>query len=566
MQCLRILLASSILLVICAGQAFAETITPLTEEKRQEYVALSPFEFKNVLIEKACKDGKAILNAGRGNPNFLNRPARLAFSMLHRFAVDCSIDNAAPKDLGFSPTASAGMADRFKEFLIKEQDKKTAEFLINAMVYCRNKLAIAPDTFVADMVDAILGDHYPTPSRMLNTPANIVEAYLKSIHFTKGKIPAGSFDLFATEGATAAMIYVFTTLKENFILKPGDTIAIITPIFSPYLEIPLLNDFDLNPVYVTGSENAGWQVSDKELDKLRHKKIKALFMVNPMNPGAVSMDEKSVQKIATLIKKERPDLIVLTDTVYCPFVNEFHDLLEAVPQNCIGVYSYSKYFGVTGWRLGVIFVYEDNIIDQMIAALPSHQKRLLNTRYSIDSTEPVKIRFIDRLLMDSRDVALAHTGGLSTPQQCIMSLFALYDLLDSEHSYKKSIQSLLRKRMGNLYSSLKMDPPSGAEHTHYYNLVNIRTLAERLHGADFSKYLTDTYSPFGFLLELADRYQTVLLPGVGFAGPEWSVRVSLANLPDDDYAAISKRLVALLDEYFAGWRQKAFPRGNLTEK
>lgn len=97
----------------------------------------------------------------------------------------------------------------------------------------------------------------------------------------------------------------------------------------------------------------------------------------------------------------------------------------------------------------------------MIAALPSHQKSLLNTRYSIDSTEPVKIRFIDRLLMDSRDVALAHTGGLSTPQQRIMSLFALYDLLDSEHSYKKSIQALLRKRMGNLYSSLKMDPPLG---------------------------------------------------------------------------------------------------------
>lgn len=87
-----------------------------------------------------------------------------------------------------------------------------------------------------------------------------------------------------------------------------------------------------------------------------------------------------------------------------------------------------------------------------------------------------------------------------------------------------------------------------------------------MHGADFSKYLTDTYSPFGFLLELADRYQTVLLPGVGFAGPEWSVRVSLANLPDDDYGAISKRLVALLDEYFAGWQQKAFPRGNSTEK
>ncbi|MBN2437412.1 MAG: bifunctional aspartate transaminase/aspartate 4-decarboxylase [Deltaproteobacteria bacterium] len=556
MKCIRMLLAASMLMFIFAGQVYAETIKPLSAEKRQEYVALSPFEFKNMLIDRAGENGKPILDAGRGNPNFLNTRSRLAFSMLHRFAVECSIRYDAPKDLGFSPTTSVGMADRFTVFLIKEPDKGTAKFLMNAMAYCSDKLGIAPDTFATDMVDAILGDHYPTPSRMLNTPATIVEAYLKSIHFTKGNTPAGSFDLFATEGATAAMIYVFNTLKENFILTPGDEIAIITPIFSPYLEIPVLKDFELNPIYVAGSENTDWQVSDEELNKLRSKKIKALFMVNPMNPGAVSMSAKSVQKIAELIKKERSDLIVLTDTVYCPFVNEFHDLLEAVPQNCIGVFSYSKYFGVTGWRLGVIFVNRRNIIDRMIAALPSDKTALLNRRYSIDSTEPEKIRFIDRLLMDSRDVALAHTGGLSTPQQCVMSLFALYDLLDSNHVYKKSIQSLLSKRMSNLYSSLKMDSPSGAEQTQYYNLVNILALAERLHGADFSKYLTDIYSPFGFLLELAARYQTILLPGVGFAGPEWSVRVSLANLPDGHYIAISKNLVALLDEYYAGWQNK----------
>ena len=30
------------------------------------------------------------------------------------------------------------------------------------------------------------------------------------------------FECFATEGAASAILYVFNTLKENFLLKPGD--------------------------------------------------------------------------------------------------------------------------------------------------------------------------------------------------------------------------------------------------------------------------------------------------------------------------------------------------------
>jgi aspartate 4-decarboxylase len=147
----------------------------------------------------------------------------------------------------FPLTSSSGLADRFSAFLADEEDKTTADFMRKCIDYSEKKLGIAPDRFVFDMADAILGDHDPTPSRMLETPAKIVNAYLKSLHFPGGNAPAGDFDLFATEGATAAMIYVFKTLRENFLLMPGDSIAIITPIFSPYLEIPLLNDYKLQP-------------------------------------------------------------------------------------------------------------------------------------------------------------------------------------------------------------------------------------------------------------------------------------------------------------------------------
>ena len=75
------------------------------------------------------------------------------------------------------------------------------------------------------------------------------------------------------------------------------------------------------------------------------------------------------------MKTKRPDLIILTDDVYGTFVDGFRSLMAELPHNTIGVYSYSKYFGCTGWRLGVIALHEDNIIDKMIAELPEDDRR-----------------------------------------------------------------------------------------------------------------------------------------------------------------------------------------------
>ena len=61
-----------------------------------------------------------------------------------------------------------------------------------------------------------------------------------------GKHPfVGEFDVFAVEGGTAAMTYIFNTMRENHLIKAGDTIALGMPIFTPYIEIPRLNDYQL---------------------------------------------------------------------------------------------------------------------------------------------------------------------------------------------------------------------------------------------------------------------------------------------------------------------------------
>ena len=56
-------------------------------------------------------------------------------------------------------------------------------------------------------------------------------------------LPRGAYDLFATEGGTAAMCYIFDSLQENFLLNKGDGIVLMVPAFTPYIEIPQLSRY-----------------------------------------------------------------------------------------------------------------------------------------------------------------------------------------------------------------------------------------------------------------------------------------------------------------------------------
>lgn len=347
------------------------------------------------------------------------------------------------------------------------------------------------------------------------------------------------------------MTYVFNTLKENGLLGAGDKIALGTPIFTPYLEIPTLNDYELVIIEVQQDENHHWQYADSELDKLADPAVKAFFLVNPSNPTSVSVAEESLHKIARLVETQRNDLIILTDDVYATFVNGFRSLAAIAPRNTILVYSYSKYFGATGWRLGVIGIYQDNVMDEMIAALPQSKRQALRERYGSITTDPDGLKLVDRLVADSRAVALNHTAGLSTPQQVMMALFSFQELLDAESRlYRKEAQDLVRERYESLYTSLGITPPELRYYAHYYTTIDIPKLARERYGEAFANWLRSSHEPIDFVWRLAEEKSMVLMDGGGFDAPQMSVRVSLANLFKDDYAKIGKSISELLEEYY----------------
>lgn len=528
------------------------------EELKKIYGKISPFEFKNKLIDLA-KDKKSahiLLDAGRGNPNWTASTPRDAFFTFGHFAVSETKRTFESCDLAGIPHKE-GIYNRFLKFIEENKNFPAIELLEKIIDYGIKEKGFNPDDFLYELCDAIIGDNYPYPDRMLPHIESIVHDYLlKELCYLP---PSKKFKLFAVEGATAAMCYIFDSLIANELLQRKDKIAIMTPIFTPYLEIPQLPRYDLESIYIHASEineegSYTWQYPEEELNKLKDPSIKALFLVNPSNPPSMAIHDKSKELLKDIVTNYNPNLMIISDDVYGTFVNKFQSLVADLPHNSIGVYSYSKYFGVTGWRLGTLALYEDNIFDKLISELPSEKKEMVNKRYESLSTDPEKIPFIDRIVADSRQVALNHTAGLSTPQQVQMAFFSAFSLVDKENTYKNQTIAICHRRQRLLFEGLDLPIKENPYDASYYAEFDLLQWALKNYGPEFANYLESNYKPVDVLYKLAEESSIVLLSGGGFQGPEWSVRISLANLDDDAYSEIGTVLRKILEDFVHHWK------------
>lgn len=524
---------------------------------------LSPFELKDNLItcatEHERKATEIFLNAGRGNPNWTASTPRDAFFTLGHFAVSEARRVWSHGDLAGMPE-KLGITRRFNEYAKDHPDAPGLDLLDKIVDLGIIQYGYDEDSWLFELVDGIIGDNYPVPDRMLPRIERVVHDYL--IKEMGGEIPDIPYhDLFAVEGGTAAMCYIFDSIMANHLLEKESQIALAVPIFTPYLEIPHLSryNFKVTEIFASELDKDGrhtWQYPKKELDKLADPNIKLFCVVNPSNPPSVAIDEESMDYIEKIVKTKNPNLMIVTDDVYGTFANKFKSLVITLPYNTLGVYSFSKYFGVTGWRLGVIALSKENVFNKLIKELPEDAKQDLLDRYNPLNIEPENIPFIDRLVADSRQVALNHTAGLSTPQQVQMAIFSMFALLDIDDTYKQQTKDICFRRKKLVFDNL-CDFPIKLNNdysTSYYHEFDLLVWARLKYGEEFAKYLEENHDPLEFLFNLAEKYHIVLLNGEGFQAPRWSIRVSLANLYDHQYIQIGNAMNALFEAYATEWQ------------
>src|SRR5436853_5484900 len=231
----------------------------------KKFETLSPFEIKDELIKLAKKTSRtaqsAFLNAGRGNPNWIATTPREGFFLLGQFAItESKRVMEHPAGLGGMPAAQ-GIANRLAAYLSKNKETPGAEFLASMVPFAVKLFGFEPDAFVHELVDSIIGDNYPVPDRMLVHNERIVQEYIQWAVCGNPR-PSGTFDLYAVEGGTAAMSYLFKPLKLNRLLMQDDTIALASPIFTPYLELPHLEDYGLNFVTIQAPQENRFQFTD----------------------------------------------------------------------------------------------------------------------------------------------------------------------------------------------------------------------------------------------------------------------------------------------------------------
>lgn len=543
-----------------------------SREQMRALGQLSPFELKGKFMELADRHAASqgpqkhraatvMLNAGRGNPNWVATGPREAFLALGHFALGECRRVWTADNLGGMPE-EYGIAGRFRAFARANPNLPGMAQLESAVELGISRFGFEPDPWVHELADAVIADNYPVPDRILTHTERVVRGYLQEEIFDNRPPQGQNLSLFATEGGTAAMCYVFDSLMANGLLHRGDRIALMVPIFTPYIEIPVLDTYGLEVVLIQASRFAQtgvreWRYPTEEIAKLADPSIRALCLVNPSNPPSLALSDRVSEQIQEIVRGDNPNLMIVTDDVYGTFVDGFRSIAADLPRNTLLVYSYSKHYGATGWRLGVIGLHDDNVFDEQLAALHEVEKTRLRKRYGTLTLEPDGIRFIDRLVADSRRVALNHTAGLGTPQQVQMALFSLFALQPEGKAYKARVRAIVRTRLELLLEGAKMTIAEDPKRAGYYLELDLLAEAERVHGKEFATYLLDNYEPIDPLFRIAEQSSVVLLNGGGFDGPEWSVRVSLANLDDIDYLKIGHHLHTIFGEYLDEWRASA---------
>lgn len=518
--------------------------------------SLSPFEL-SLFLEKTMVSTDSeveMLNVGRGNPNWTAPIPREAFFLLGQFAVSETVIESVDHTARMIKK-SEGQEERFEAFLSDHPSKGT-DFLKNIWENATEYMGMDRGDWLTDMLDHIIGDNYPNPERCLTAIEKPVKEYLHRELFASSSVP---FDIFAVEGGTAGICYLCDSLVNNFLLQPSDRIALMVPAFAPYLEIPLLPQYGFQVEYIKSESTllegkTSYQFSEKELNRLRDPGIKAVFVVNPSNPTANALQDKTIHLMQEIVRDDNPDLMILTDDVYGTFLPSFLSLFTAIPYNSACIYSYSKYFGSTGWRIGTVAVAKENIFDRLLSEQAERTQMRLRLRYESVTSQPEKLSFIDRMVADSRDVALNHAAGLSAPQQVMMALFSLYALLDDKGEYKHEVISICRRREKIFFDAIGMDQPFAPLDTAYYCEINFKEWIGLHYTRAFSDYITSTFTMSELLTRLAVHKKLMLLRADAFGSGKWSVRISLANLPSQKYAEVGKRIIELTDQMYKEWK------------
>ncbi|ETR74990.1 1-aminocyclopropane-1-carboxylate deaminase [Afipia sp. P52-10] len=153
--------------------------------------------------------------------------------------------------------------------------------------------------------------------------------------------------IIVTTGSSGGFVLAFLAMFE-----PGDRVAVTIPGYPPYRHI--LNALGCEPVPIETSHEARHALSaDALLAEHRKKPLQGALVASPANPTGTMMTREA---LSTLIgAAEGEGIRFISDEIYHGLDYAFPAVTAAaLSANALVINSFSKYFCMTGWRVGWI--------------------------------------------------------------------------------------------------------------------------------------------------------------------------------------------------------------------
>jgi len=144
-------------------------------------------------------------------------------------------------------------------------------------------------------------------------------------------------------------------------LDPGDEIILTDPCFASHIQQIIL--FNGKPVFWTLDEENGWQLDVDKLQALITHKTQAIVLVSPSNPTGAIFRKKDLMRVGRIAKEN--NILIFIDDPYSDILYENSDAyfnlasVEEFKDNIVYLYSFSKAYAMSGWRLSYMVMPEE---------------------------------------------------------------------------------------------------------------------------------------------------------------------------------------------------------------
>jgi len=185
-----------------------------------------------------------------------------------------------------------------------------------------------------------------------------------------------SAEIIVTQSATYGIYISILAL-----LDPGDEMLLLDP-FYPSYEICVKMAGGI-PVFIPTHEQDEWKASSSEIESRVTPRTKGIMINFPNNPTWEVPGKEELESIAEIAKKH--DLFVISDEAYetVTFDGLKHHSIASLPgmkERTATIFSFSKTYAMTGWRLGYTvgpdnFIKRANVIHETVLAhVTSHSQ------------------------------------------------------------------------------------------------------------------------------------------------------------------------------------------------